>query len=339
VAWRQPRRVAARYVVELLIDGTPISGELARLLEAVMEEGSLNRAARRLGIPYSRAWDIVARAERVLGEPLLLRSRGGAGRGGAALTPLAREVVSAYREARRRLERLLGGPPEAPRAAAVEGEPLVVAHSSDPLLEVLLERLRGLDVDVDSVCTGSGLAAAMLSLGEADVSCMHLYDPDTGVYNKPFLERSWVQDPVLLGGYMRQLVLALAPGLEERYSSLSEIVEAIRAGRLTVVARNRGSGTMAQLERLLGTKPPRTVGPAYTHEEAARLVATGQADAALVARAAVERYGAPWLHAVWERYECYTTPERLEAAKPLAEALSSRWLRRLLERHPGYRVE
>ncbi len=330
-------RIATRYTIEVLVDGVPAVGEeLARLLEAVEEAGSLSAAARRLGIPYSRAWDLVARAERLLGRPLLARTRGGASRGGARLTPLAKEILAAYRSARERLEKLLG-PIEAPRLPAHEPG-LVVAHSSDPLLEAVLEHLRSSGARLDAVCTGSGLALAMLSLGEADAACMHLYDPAGGSYNLPYLERSWVENPVLLGGYLRQLVLALRPGLETRYKSLKEALEAIRRGKLVVAARNRGSGTALRLFHLLGTAPPRTVGPASTHEEAALLVATGRADAALVVRAAAERYGLPWLHAVWERYECYTTRPREEAARPLAEALSSDWLRRLIETHPGYRL-
>jgi putative molybdopterin biosynthesis protein len=233
------REVAARYTVELLVDGVRLEAELLRLLEAVGEEGSLLRAARRLGVPYSRAWDMVARAERRLGARLLETRRGGSRRGGASLTPEARELLETYREARHRLERCVG-PLEAPRRPS-PGPWAVVAYSSDPLLEAVLQRLRGEGLNVEAACMGSGLALAMLSLGEADAACIHLYDPETGVYNRPFLERSWVPDPVLLGGYERELVLALRPGLEERYSSPREALRDAASGRLAIVARNRGS--------------------------------------------------------------------------------------------------
>ena len=191
---RAAPRVAARYTVQILVDGAvAVDEDLARLLDAVAATGSLSRAARSIGVPYSRAWDMVARAERALGQPLLVRSRGGSRRGGATLTSLGEEIVETYRAARRRLERLLG-PLEAPRLPQPEAQ-LVVAHSSDPVMEAVLQRLRDSGVAVDAACMGSGLALAALSLGEADAACMHLYDPSSGSYNRPFLERSWVEDP------------------------------------------------------------------------------------------------------------------------------------------------
>ena len=62
----------------------------ARLLRAVEETGSLNRAAHTLGMSYRHAWSQIKSAEENLGETLLVRSRGGKNRGGAVLTKRAR---------------------------------------------------------------------------------------------------------------------------------------------------------------------------------------------------------------------------------------------------------
>lgn len=336
--------VAARYCIKLRVGEVEVAEELLHLLEAVEARGSLLGASRSIGMPYSRAWDMVVRAERLLGARLVETQRGGRKRGGTRLTPLARSLLNAYRAARSRLEHCLG-PLEAPRLALNPedtGPPLVLAYSSDPLLEAVIQHLRGSGVNVDAACVGSGLAAAMLSLGEADAACMHLYDPETGLYNRPFLERSWVENPLLLGGYMRQLVMALRPGLEDRYRSLESLLEAARRGDLSLVARNRGSGTAHRLSLMLGpqgAQRAQLVGPVYTHDEAARLVAAGRADAALVVRTSAERYGLPWIHVAWERYECYTTHRKasMEHVRLLGEALHSKWLQGLLSRHPGYR--
>ncbi|GAB6147508.1 substrate-binding domain-containing protein [Stetteria hydrogenophila] len=340
-----PPRFTARFRVVVEANGEPVLDDtLASILEYVERHGSILGAARSLGVPYSRAWEAIGRAERILGARLVEARRGGRRGGGARLTPLAARLLEVYRSARARLEPCLGSPLESPRAPA-GGEPeLVVAHSSDPVLEAALERLRGEGVRVEAACVGSGLALEALSLGGAHVACAHLLDPETGEYNRPYLERLWVPEPRLLGGWERRVVLALDPSLEGRYSSFEEALRDLAEGRLTLAPRNRGSGTAALLGLLLrrvSRDPrPRPAAPeAYTHDEAARRVASGRAQAALVLQAAAERYGLPWIHAAWERYECYTTAGnlRLPGVEGLRGILGSPWLRGLLERTPGYR--
>lgn len=338
---------AVRYTVVIEKDGEPVlDATLASLLRGVREHGSLLAAARALGVPYSRAWDQLSRAERLLGAKLVETWRGGARRGGARLTPLAEKLLALYEEAEHRLERCETGP-QAPRMVSAEEPDLVVAHSHDPLLGLVLDRLRGEGLRVENVCAGSGHALAMLSLGEADVACIHLYDPETGEYNRPYLERYWLGDAVLLGGFQRQLVLALRPGLEAE--SLEDVLEMIARGKLRIVNRNRGSGTRVLLDHLLretarrlGLGKPIVRGydnVAYTHTEAARRVALGRADAALVLRYVAESHGLPYLHVAWEQYECYSPRGRAGSnpVKALAEILSSDWLRALIENSPGYR--
>jgi molybdate transport system regulatory protein len=79
-------------------------GRLA-LLEAVAELGSLRRAARRLGMSYRAAWGLLKVTEKALGARLLDVTIGGAGGGGAALTPAAGELVGRYRKVKTRVNR------------------------------------------------------------------------------------------------------------------------------------------------------------------------------------------------------------------------------------------
>lgn len=55
----------------------------AELLDAIDAAGSISAAARRLGMSYRHAWTILRTSEKRLGRPLVHRSRGGAGGGGA----------------------------------------------------------------------------------------------------------------------------------------------------------------------------------------------------------------------------------------------------------------
>ena len=64
------------------------------LLEGVERERSLNKAAKSLGMAYSKAWKLMNDAEEQLGCPLILRE----GAKGSTLTPEGRRALTAYRE-------------------------------------------------------------------------------------------------------------------------------------------------------------------------------------------------------------------------------------------------
>jgi len=70
----------------------------ARILRAVEKTGSLSRAAKALGLSYRHAWSQIRAAEQRLRRPLLVRTRGGTKRGGAELTPYARELMQTFEE-------------------------------------------------------------------------------------------------------------------------------------------------------------------------------------------------------------------------------------------------
>lgn len=69
----------------------------ADLLTHIAEAGSISAAGRRLGMSYRRAWALVDEMNTTFTEPLVDSARGGAGGGGAALTPKGREVLDHYR--------------------------------------------------------------------------------------------------------------------------------------------------------------------------------------------------------------------------------------------------
>lgn len=75
----------------------------ARLLEAVAREGSIAAAARALGMSYRKAWRLADTVNHAAERPLVERSRGGAGGGGATLTPFGVSVLRAFRQLEREL--------------------------------------------------------------------------------------------------------------------------------------------------------------------------------------------------------------------------------------------
>ncbi len=69
----------------------------ADLLEALRDTGSLRRAAARLGMSYMRGWTLVRTMNAAFRTPLVTLARGGAGHGGAVLTPTGEKVLALYR--------------------------------------------------------------------------------------------------------------------------------------------------------------------------------------------------------------------------------------------------
>ena len=70
---------------------------VATLLEQVAVHHSLRAAAGAMEMAYSKAWRIIRTAEEALGCKLLDSTIGGKHGGGAALTPEALQLLSAYR--------------------------------------------------------------------------------------------------------------------------------------------------------------------------------------------------------------------------------------------------
>lgn len=90
------------------IDGEVVLSEWrVQLLQAVDAAGSISGAAHQLDIPYKLAWERIHEMEQRLGQSLVDAQVGGAGGGGAALTPLAREYVRRWNDFHEGLEALV----------------------------------------------------------------------------------------------------------------------------------------------------------------------------------------------------------------------------------------
>lgn len=79
-----------------LAPGVSLGPGKVELLRGIAETGSISAAGRRIGMSYKRAWQLVDALNRHFAAPLVNASRGGAGGGGATLTPLGAEVLAAY---------------------------------------------------------------------------------------------------------------------------------------------------------------------------------------------------------------------------------------------------
>ena len=92
--------VAVRLRIDLGPDCSIGPGKIA-LLEQIQRSGSLSKAARILKMSYRRAWLLLEDLNRTLGQPVTTASVGGAGGGGAHITPYGQHLVAAFREIER----------------------------------------------------------------------------------------------------------------------------------------------------------------------------------------------------------------------------------------------
>ena len=79
------------------VDGEPVFGRGRRFLfEAIDTHGSINRAAKEVGVSYRKALSHIQAMERRLGISLVVRQAGGRNGGGAVLTPEARVFLKKF---------------------------------------------------------------------------------------------------------------------------------------------------------------------------------------------------------------------------------------------------
>jgi molybdate transport system regulatory protein len=68
------------------------------LLALLSETGSLNEAARRLGMSYMRAWLLIKTMNRCFRQPVAVSERGGRAGGGMKVTETGRQALALYEE-------------------------------------------------------------------------------------------------------------------------------------------------------------------------------------------------------------------------------------------------
>jgi molybdate transport system regulatory protein len=91
--------VSVRFRVWVEVGGRHVIGPGGyEILKAVDEVGSINGAARKLGMSYRFIWNYIDRMEKTLGIKLVDAWKGGRGRGGAKLTPEGQALLQYYEE-------------------------------------------------------------------------------------------------------------------------------------------------------------------------------------------------------------------------------------------------
>jgi putative molybdopterin biosynthesis protein len=199
---------------------------------------------------------------------------------------------------------------------------LVVIGSHCVGLDLLIGRLLQEGITVKSLNVGStgGLTAA--KRGECDLAGMHLMDPATGEYNRPFL----TEILALIPGYRRLQGIVFRPGdmRFEGWSAETAVKAVLGDSKCLMINRNAGSGTRILIDRLLGgARPVGYTNQAKTHNAVAVAVAQGRADWGVAIKTVARQYGLGFLPLQPEHYDFVVPKERLnrEPVRRFAELL------------------
>jgi putative molybdopterin biosynthesis protein len=206
-----------------------------------------------------------------------------------------------------------------PAGALVEVQLIGRAHLADLViigshcvgLDVLIGRLQSEGISIKALNVGStgGLAAARRS--ECDLAPIHLMDPETGEYNKPFLN----PELELITGYRRLQGIVFRNG-DPRFEGRGlddAIAAALAAPDCLMVNRNVGSGTRILIDRLLGgAKPPGYWAQPKSHNAVAVAVAQNRADWGIAIETVARQYGLGFIPAQDEHYDFVVPKARLE---------------------------
>ncbi len=183
---------------------------------------------------------------------------------------------------------------------------LVVIGSHCIGLDYLLSQLQLKGVRSKFLAVGSTAGLEAAKRGECDIAGVHLLDPATGEYNRPFLTPA----VTLIKGYGRLQGIVFRPH-DPRFTGRTPadaISEAMRDDECVMVNRNQGSGTRTIIDRLLGGARPHgyAVQP-RTHNAVAAAVVQSRADWGVTLDTVARSAGLGFIPVQHEQYD-FVTP-------------------------------
>jgi excisionase family DNA binding protein len=201
---------------------------------------------------------------------------------------------SGLEQAREKTKRVRGG--------------LLASGSNDLILDMLQTHVRRLHPDfyLFSANIGSTEGLKALNRGYTDIAWSHLFDPESGGYNIPFLP-VYVPDikPVVVNLYYRELGFVVA---RENPRTIRGF-EDLRRKDVRFINRQKGSGTRNLVDHhlnRLGIEPDRIKGyenEVCTHLEVGLSVLSGETDVGVAATAVANLLGLFFIPITLERFD------------------------------------
>lgn len=219
---------------------------------------------------------------------------------------------------------------------------LFISGSNDLILDRVLSiilKAQAPDILVYFSNTGSTGGLTALRMGKAHLAGIHLYHPESGQYNIPYLEEHLSGKNILLYNlaYRTQgLIMKRAVGI----STISDVVER----GLRLINREAGSGTRLLLDLLCkeeGIEGTQIIGydnEVFTHLEVGVSILKGEADVGVGIQSVAESLGLDFLPIRKERYDLVVPAENL-SLRPVQiffNVIHSKRFRQLTKGLAGY---
>ncbi len=185
---------------------------------------------------------------------------------------------------------------------------LLASGSNDPVLDILQTCLRKAHDDffIFSANTGSMAGLNALEKGYTDIAWSHLFDPETGEYNIPYLDkRAPHVKAVVVNLFFRELGFLTAPGNPRKISGVADLAQ----GGIRFLNRQAGSGTRLLLDHELdknGISPDQIDGygdEVFTHIEVGLAILSGDADTGIATAAVSSILGLDFVPLTRERFD------------------------------------
>ena len=175
---------------------------------------------------------------------------------------------------------------------SIEGA-LLASGSNDPVLDMLLSSMKKdhPGFNIFSANTGSLSGLDALNTGLTDISFSHLYDPESGDYNTPYLKKHCPdRQPVVVNLFHRQIGFLINKSKVRHFKGW----ESLASKKIRFINRQKGSGIRILLDQELekrGIDQENIVGydrEVYTHFEVGLSLVSNEADVG-IASAAVSK--------------------------------------------------
>ena len=325
--------------------GAALGNPLFELLAAVSAGGSIRHAAKDLGTSYRHAWGALRRWEGVLGEPLVIWSKGQRAR----LTPFAEKLLWAERSARIRMqphiESLRSDLAQIIAVARDDRHQVVsVRASHDLALPILRQHVAAADqLHLDIGFQGSVDALRALNARQCLVAGFHV---PASLSAAPIFSQAL--KPLLKPGTHRLIACSRRmQGLmlrREHAAMVRTFPDVIRHG-LRFANRQPGSGTRMLVDHLIHEHAiPRNELRGYyshiehTHVAVALCVASSVVDAAIGVEAAALQLGLHFVPLIEENYflACRNANIGHPGIRRLRAVLAGPGWRKILADLPGY---
>ena len=167
---------------------------------------------------------------------------------------------------------------------------ILASGSNDPVLDMLLTATRKSHPDfyIFSANTGSINGLKALNSGLTDIALSHLFDPESGQYNIPYLPQ-YLQNvnPVVVNLFYRELGFLSQPSKSSHITGF----ESLAGRKISFINRQKGSGTRLLLDyhlQKLGIVSAEIDGyekEVYTHFEIGLSILSGEADVGIASAA------------------------------------------------------